>query len=58
MIMKKYHTTKETKPYRLEIRLAADELEAVNKIRKKHKRNAADIMRNALLKAAAAASLR
>jgi len=56
--MKKYHTTKETKPYRLEIRLAADELEAVNKIRKKHKRNAADIMRNALLKAAAAASLR
>jgi hypothetical protein len=50
--MKKYTTTKETKAHRLELRLTDTDQLAVDKIRKKHKRQAAEIIRKAIQKAA------
>lgn len=49
---KKYNTTKETKGHRLELRLTDNDQLAVDKIRKKHKRQAAEIIRKAIQKAA------
>lgn len=50
--IRKYNTTKETKGHRLELRLTDTDQLAIDKIRKKHKRQAAEFIRKAIQKAA------